>query len=128
VTDPKPAIAYLYVGLGGATGSMVRFAVAQYLNKIKPDNPFLAVATVNVTGSLLIGILAGHFTNKDHILYFLLVVGFLGGFTTFSSYSLDLLAMLQRQLYSQAALFAVGQVVLGVAAAGIGFAISTKLF
>ncbi|MFM9874425.1 MAG: fluoride efflux transporter CrcB [Fimbriimonadaceae bacterium] len=127
MTDPKPIIAYLYVGLGGAAGSVVRFAVAQYLNKVKPENPFLAVASVNIIGSLLIGLFAGHFTSKDNALYFLLVVGFLGGFTTFSSYSLDLLAMLQRQLYGQAALFALAQVILGVGAAAAGFAITTKL-
>lgn len=106
---------------------MLRFAIAQYLNKIKPEEPFLAVATVNIIGSLIIGVLAACFNSKDHILYLLLVVGVLGGFTTFSSYSLDLLAMLQRQLYGQAALFALGQVICGVAAAATGFAITTKL-
>jgi len=106
---------------------MLRFAIAQYLNKIKPEEPFLAVATVNIIGSLIIGVLAAYFNSKDHILYLLLVVGVLGGFTTFSSYSLDLLAMLQRQLYGQAALFAFGQVVLGVAAAATGFAVTSKL-
>lgn len=124
--DPKPAIAYLYVGLGGAAGSMIRFAIAQYLNRLKPESPFLSVAIVNISGSLLIGLLAGHFTNKDHFLYLLLAIGFLGGFTTFSSFTLDLIAMLQRQLYSQAALFAIGQVILGLIAAAIGFAITSK--
>lgn len=106
---------------------MLRYGVAQFFLKAKPDNPFIAVATVNIVGSLLIGLLAGYFTEKNATLYLLLVVGFLGGFTTFSSYSLDLLAMLERQLYSQALIFALGQVLLGLAAAALGFAITTKL-
>ncbi len=106
---------------------MLRFAVGQYLNRVKPESPFLAVATVNIIGSLLIGLLAGYFTSKDHVLYLILAIGVLGGFTTFSSYSLDLMVMLQKQLYTQALLYALGQLILGVTAASIGFAIATKL-
>lgn len=122
----SPAATYLTVAIGGAAGSMARFAVAQAFLKFKPDNPFLAVATVNLVGSLLIGLVAGHFVHKNAVEYLLLVVGFLGGFTTFSSFSLDLLAMIQRHLYAQAVLFAVGQVVLGIGGAALGFAITSR--
>lgn len=126
MNDLSPPTAYLAVGVGGAAGSMVRFAIAQALLKVKPENPYLAVAAVNIAGSLLIGLLAGHYAQKNALQYLLLVVGFLGGFTTFSSYSLDLLAMLQRHLYSQAALFAFGQVALGLGATYIGFSLTSR--
>ncbi|MBL8067104.1 MAG: CrcB family protein [Armatimonadetes bacterium] len=122
----SPAAAYLTVGIGGAAGSMARFAVAQAFLKFKPDNPFLAVAVVNLVGSLLIGLVAGHYAQKNAVEYLLLVVGFLGGFTTFSSFSLDLFAMIQRHLYAQAALFAASQVVLGIGGAALGFAVTSR--
>lgn len=112
---------FLLVGVGGAIGSMVRYGFAVWLAKIRPDHPFLAVMLVNIIGSVAIGCLAGWANQKTDPLYLFLAIGILGGFTTFSSYSLDLLTMIRQQLYGQAVVFALSQVILGLVGAAFGF-------
>ncbi|APC90841.1 MULTISPECIES: fluoride efflux transporter CrcB [Francisella] len=92
----------LLVGVGGGLGAMARFALVQATASISKQIP-LGVLICNVLGSLLIGILAAfliktNLFNEDISAYTrsLLVTGFLGGFTTFSSFSLDILNLLQR--------------------------------
>ncbi|AJI72429.1 CrcB family protein [Francisella tularensis subsp. novicida GA99-3548] len=92
----------LLVGIGGGFGAMARFALIQATADISKQIP-LGVLICNVLGSLLIGILAAFLIktslfNEDVSAYTrsLLVTGFLGGFTTFSSFSLDILNLLQR--------------------------------
>lgn len=92
----------LLVGIGGGFGAMARFALIQATADISKQIP-LGVLISNVLGSLLIGILAAFLIktslfNEDVSAYTrsLLVTGFLGGFTTFSSFSLDIFNLLQR--------------------------------
>ncbi|OIN83095.1 fluoride efflux transporter CrcB [Francisella sp. TX07-6608] len=92
----------LLVGIGGGFGAMARFALIQATADISKQIP-LGVLICNVLGSLLIGILAAFLIktslfNEDVSAYTrsLLVTWFLGGFTTFSSFSLDIFNLLQR--------------------------------
>lgn len=92
----------LLVGIGGGFGAMARFALIQATADISKQIP-LGVLISNVLGSLLIGILAAFLIktslfNEDVSAYTrsLLVTVFLGGFTTFSSFSLDIFNLLQR--------------------------------
>ncbi|QYK52836.1 MAG: CrcB family protein [Fimbriimonadaceae bacterium] len=100
---------------------MARYGMAVWLAKIRPDHPFLPVMLVNIIGSVAIGCLAGWINQKSDPIYLFAAIGILGGFTTFSSYSLDLLTMLRQQLYIQATVFALSQVLLGLAGAAFGF-------
>lgn len=118
---PTSFSSFLLVGAGGAVGSMARYGMAVWLAKIRPDHPFLPVMLVNIFGSLAIGCLAGWINQKSDPIYLFAAIGILGGFTTFSSYSLDLLTMLKQQLYFQAVVFALSQVLLGLAGAAFGF-------
>lgn len=99
---------FLLVGLGGALGAMMRHGVNMMSLKFTgPDFPY-GTLTVNIAGSLAIGILAGcfaHFSSWSQELRLFLVVGILGGFTTFSSFSLDTIMLVERGAALQAALY-----------------------
>jgi CrcB protein len=105
--------ALLLVGLGGAAGSMLRYlATLASFALFGPAFPWGTLA-VNVIGSAAIGAVAA--AGLDGHLRVLLVAGFLGGFTTFSAYSLETTLLWERSP-PVAVLYAVGSVVLGVAA------------
>lgn len=104
------------VGIGGGLGAMSRFALTQATANISKQVP-LGILLCNVIGSLIIGMMAAFLIetklfNEDISTYVrsLFVTGFLGGFTTFSSFSLDILNLLQRG----EALLAIGYVLVSV--------------
>ena len=86
---------------------------------------------VNVVGGLLIGALAGWFAHRgagaDQPLRLFLATGVLGGFTTFSAFSLDVAVMVQRHAYAAAAAYAGLSVILSLAAVFAGLALARAL-
>ena len=116
----------MWVGIGGFLGSILRYLVsvaviASGFNVLFPWATFV----VNVAGSLLIGVLLELFGGNS--LYFLLVTGFCGGFTTFSTFSADTFGLLSSGRYGAA----VGNILLSViaclGAVWIGALIGTKI-
>ena len=98
-----PHVAILHVGIGGAVGSILRYQggriMTQWLGApVMTAFPW-ATLTVNVIGSLAMGLLAGwlarHGQGGEHW-RLLIGVGLLGGFTTFSSFSLELMLLIER--------------------------------
>lgn len=85
--------AFLYVGLGGFVGAALRYGVTLGAAALMWRGHWATLA-VNAAGSLLIGFLAPYFDYPSHPARLFLVVGVLGGFTTFSSFSLDTLTLL----------------------------------
>jgi CrcB protein len=89
----------LYVLIGGAIGAGARYEVGRLtLRHIGPGFPW-GTLSVNLLGGLFMGLLAGSFAGRhfvDRPLWLLIGVGLLGGFTTFSAFSLDLFYMLER--------------------------------
>lgn len=88
------------VGLGGFAGAILRYLAILTANRMS-DAPFLPYGTlaVNITGCLLIGFFAGLFENRHLIspeLQSLLVVGFLGGFTTYSTFGYEIMLSLRE--------------------------------
>lgn len=115
--------ALLLVGLGGALGSMARCAVTVLmLQGASTRFPFGTLA-VNVLGCAVAGVLAGlserhgWFGNDARLFLF---AGLLGGFTTFSAFGLDALALMRRGEAGIALAYVVGSVVLGLAGAWVG--------
>ncbi|UTW07891.1 fluoride efflux transporter CrcB [Pseudomonas benzenivorans] len=105
--------ATLAVAAGGAAGCLLRFATANWINSHWPQHFNIATLVVNLLGCLLIGYLYGLFLLRPEVPVEVragLIVGFLGGLTTFSSFSLDTL----RLLDSGQAPLAIGYVVLSV--------------
>src|SRR5690554_2001098 len=109
--------AYFLVGLGGAVGSMARYGVGRMF----PLGGFpYATLTVNVVGSLLMGLLAAVLSRTaigwSEEARLLLGVGLLGGFTTFSAFSLDVFTLLQRGEWASGIAYIILSVVLSIAA------------
>jgi fluoride exporter len=113
----------LLVGLGGGIGSILRYLSQKWVNESYEHNFPLATFLVNVFGCLLIGILYA-LGEKGNILSpqsrLLLVTGFCGGFTTFSTFAFENMNLLRVADNFSFVLYAVGSVVLGIAAVYIG--------
>jgi CrcB protein len=115
------------VALGGALGSVARYGLSRLLNpalSLSSEVPAWPWGTcaANLLGSFLIGVLFGWSQQRgmSPLLSAALLTGVLGGFTTFSSFSLETVALLHKGAVTQALLYTLGSVVLGVAAAGLG--------
>ena len=127
----SPLVATLHVALGGAAGAALRYhmgrAMTQWLGApIVSAFPFATLA-VNAIGSLLMGVLAGWLVRNtgdgDEQLRLLLGVGLLGGFTTFSAFSLEMVLMIERGQYLFASLYAILSFALGISGLMVGLAI-----
>jgi CrcB protein len=115
---------WLLVALGGALGSVARYALtiaaARWLPASFPFGTFLANAAGCAIFGLLLGAVEGRGVATPAVRAFCFV-GVLGGFTTFSSYSADSFALLRDGAWSLAAVNALGQVIVGLAAVALGW-------
>jgi fluoride exporter len=125
-------MAYVWVGIGGALGSVARYACAALGVRLLSAGFPWSTLFVNVSGSFAIGMLAALLTADGKPLVTgdaraFLMVGVLGGFTTFSSFSLETLELARRGDWAAAATNVVGSVVLCLAAVAIGYAAAAAL-
>lgn len=120
---------YLWVALGGAAGAAARYGVAQWAGARWGWTFPWGTLVVNVTGSLAIGLLMALLIGRgaDPAYRLLLVTGFLGGYTTFSAFSLETLSLLETRRYGEAALYIGGSVLLGLVACFAGLAVGRLL-
>lgn len=126
----SPIAASLNVAIGGATGAVLRYQLGQALNgRAGPDTlgsfPWATLAA-NAIGSLLMGVLVGWLARngpgQEH-LRLLLGVGLLGGFTTFSAFSLELVQLMERGHIMLAAGYATISVMVGIVGLLIGLSV-----
>lgn len=121
----------IYVALGGAIGASCRYLLGGVAFRVMgPGFPWGTLAA-NVIGGLLMGLLVGWLAFRvsgGENLRLFLAVGVLGGFTTFSSFSLEALRMIETKAYGLAAGYISASVVLSVLAVFIGLMIARKLF
>ncbi|WP_207101235.1 fluoride efflux transporter FluC [Paracoccus shandongensis] len=116
---------YLQVAIGGAIGSVARLG----LYRAMPAGGFpLATFAVNVGGSLVMGLLAALLAGRGAAWAPLLLTGILGGFTTFSAFSLDTLTLWERGQGVLAAIYVGGSVLLSLAAVFAGMTIGRGIF
>lgn len=116
---------YLQVAIGGAIGSVARLGMYRTI----PVQGFpLATFLVNVSGSLVMGLLAALLARRGGDWAPLLLTGILGGFTTFSAFSLDALTLWERGQGALAAFYVAGSVLLSLAAVFLGMTIGRGLF
>ncbi len=115
-----PIINFLMVAIGGAIGSCLRYGIG-LINGVE-DTKGLGTFIVNVAGCFVIGALFSIASRWDISEYYrvFLFMGLLGGFTTFSSYALDILSMSQQGEYLNAILYFLLTNILGIIAALIG--------
>ena len=112
------------VGFGGAAGSIVRYLLSGGILAGQTLLGFPAgTFTVNAAGSLLIGILLE--ASVSETLGWLLIVGFCGGFTTFSTFSADTVRLLRAGCYNAAAVYVALSVAVCIVFAALGMWIGT---
>ena len=107
------------VALAGAAGVLGRYGITQAFGAAAAPWSVLAV---NVAGSFAIGVLAGAGASEDVRL--VAGIGFLGGFTTFSTFSLDVFADLEAGRPGRALAYVLLSVGLGIGAAAVGWALA----
>lgn len=108
---------FLIVFLGGGIGAALRHGVNLVMPRLLGTGFPYATIFENVTGSLVMGLLAGWFAFKGdapQAWRLFLMTGILGGYTTFSAFSLDAMLLYERGALGLAALYVLGSVVLSV--------------
>lgn len=114
---------FLYVALGGGIGAVARYCVSLLLAQHTNAPSWGSTLLVNIIGSLLIGLFYGYLQRHglgNSLWSLLLITGFCGGFTTFSTFSLDLFRVLSEGQYLTAFLYPLLSVVLSFAALTLG--------
>jgi CrcB protein len=98
---------YLYIALGGAAGSVLRYSLGGAVQRVSASGFPIGTLFVNVSGCFIIGVLVRQFMNMQLSpeLRALLIVGFCGGFTTFSTFSAETLGLVEGGEYSRAAAY-----------------------
>lgn len=117
--------AFILVFLGGGIGSVLRLAVYRLAGALLPAQFPYGTLIVNVAGGVAVGALAGWFTARGTVssaTSLLLLTGLLGGFTTFSAFSLEAVTLWQRGAQSAAALYVLASLSLSIAATIAGLA------
>ena len=117
---------YLIVFLGAGIGGALRHGVNVSAVRLFGYGFPFGTLIVNVAGSLLIGLLAGYFAFRPGIpqdIRLFLTTGILGGFTTFSAFSLDSALLIERHAYALAAVYVAGSVAASLVALFLGLAL-----
>ena len=116
----------LIIALGGGIGSVMRYLGAQFISKNYPSHIPMGTLLINITGCLLIGLLIGlsdrqQWLNNEWKL--LLITGFCGGYTTFSTFAAENINLIQNQQIGYAILYTVLSVALGLLAVWAGLSL-----
>lgn len=122
----------LLVAAGGAAGAVARYGLGVQTMRLWGAGWPYGTLMANVAGGLLMGLLVGWLAlrggGEQERLRLLLGVGVLGGFTTFSAFSLETALMIERRTYGQAAAYTAASVVLSIAALFAGLMLARKVF
>jgi CrcB protein len=119
------------VALGGALGSLTRYLVAGAVQPAWWSGFPFGIFVVNITGGLAMGLIMGLAALKLHLtpeMRAFLTTGVLGGYTTFSTFSLDSAMLMERGAFVQAGAYIVGSVVLSILALFTGLWIMRGLY
>ncbi|MDO9320220.1 MAG: fluoride efflux transporter CrcB [Pseudomonas sp.] len=117
----------LAVAAGGAVGSVLRFLTSAVVVAQWPRYYYFATFAVNLVGCFLIGFLSAYFllrTDLPLVLRTGLTVGVLGGLTTFSSFSLEVLRLIEAGQFGVALSYLLGSVLGGLCAAWLGMSLA----
>lgn len=113
------------VGIGGVGGALSRYGVALAMARCFNTNFPMATFLVNIIGSLLLGWSIAHLGQQPSLAAglekHLLQVGFLGSFTTFSTFGYEVIGMFQESQWKNLVLYVSGTVLLGLMACAAGF-------
>jgi CrcB protein len=122
---------WLMIAIGGALGSMARYAAVGYITPLFNHRFPVGTFAVNIVGSFLIGVcyvllVERALLSGEWRLFF--ITGILGGFTTFSAFSLEILQMWQEGHVATSIFYAASSVVIGLLCAYLGMQLTQKIF
>jgi CrcB protein len=120
-----------WVALGSATGGVTRFLLGSYLQRTRGTEFPVATLFINITGSLLLGLLLRFMLDAPGIrpeVRALLTTGFCGGYTTFSTFSYEAVALIEEGDLRRALLYMLLSVAGSLVAAALGMAIARRAF
>ncbi len=118
------AINILLVFLGGGIGSILRYLAGIWVYRLIPTPWPLSTWLVNMTGSFVIGIVYGLVLSANQVgeLHkLLLITGFCGGFTTFSSFSYENMLLLQDGAYLRFLIYVFSSLIIGILMVALGY-------
>jgi CrcB protein len=121
---------FLAVAAGGALGSLSRYGLDRLIERRSAAVFPWSTFTINVTGCLLVGAVVAALVDRHHTPEWLrigLVMGFLGGYTTFSTFSQETYELLRGGHATVGVVYALGSLVVGVLAVGLGTMIGRAL-
>lgn len=111
----------ILVAVGGGLGSVCRFLISLLM----PKSTFpLATFAVNILGCFLVGLLSAYFNSHANLspnMKLLLIMGFCGGFTTFSTFAFEKVSMLQNGNHALFFVYVFSSIILGILAVFLGF-------
>ncbi|MBT1513578.1 fluoride efflux transporter CrcB [Bradyrhizobium sp. SRL28] len=119
-------MSYLLVFIGGGLGSTLRHLINVICARCPGTGFPWGTFIINITGSTVMGLIAGYLAFKGEASQpwrLFLMTGILGGYTTFSAYSLDAALLYERGELTSAALYVIGSVVLSIAGLFAGLAL-----
>lgn len=119
----------LAIAFAGAIGSVLRYMLGVGVQRIAHVGFPVGTLVVNVTGCILVGALAAHFLNDETepVLRAALTVGFCGGFTTFSTFSLETFGLIAADNWPKAAAYIVASVAVCIVGTAVGFRVVQHL-
>ena len=118
---------YFMIALGGAIGALSRYSVAKWINSYWGHSFPLATMLINVVGCVLMGVAFVIISERMPSLESyrpLVMVGFLGAFTTFSTFSLEIISLINMQAWLSAISYLLLSCILGIVGLAIGMAVA----
>lgn len=110
---------YILVGMGGAFGSVTRYLLGKFISSRTKSKIPMGTFIINITGALFLGILAGNKIDKS--IYIFLAEGFLGAYTTFSTFMYEGFNLLEDREKLNAFIYILGSLFIGILGFSIGF-------
>ena len=127
----EPSVNIVLIAAGGALGSVARYGLSSLVQRLVPTAFPLGTFAVNVAGCLVLGTIvgaaAGHRVTVSPQARAFVLIGLLGGFTTFSAFTYETYTLLHEGLVVRALVNTVGQVVLSLLALWGGYTLATSI-
>jgi fluoride exporter len=120
----------LYVAIGSALGGVSRYLLGGYIQRVLQTEFPAGTLLINVSGSLLIGAILQYAVETSTVtpeLKALLTIGFCGGYTTFSTFSYETLALLKDGEWTRAGVYIASSVLLSLVATFVGFVLAREV-
>lgn len=116
----------ILLAIAGAAGTLLRYGIANAMGSVQPARFPFATLTVNLTGSLLIGVAASTITANETV-RIVVITGLLGGFTTYSAFNEEVLQLVRSGAWMSAGVYVAATLVGGLIAGATGYALATRM-